>query len=209
MCVSCKDCDHPGRDCLNRLLAFTPEELLTWCKAMKRRKHLSNQDLAELTNMSKSTVDRIFGPGQYTEYRYSTIRPIIFALAGVHPQDMHCEKAPTDEAEHLQAIIQRQEASIERLTGENEYYQNELTHRDACAREDPARAKEEEAESLAYLKKENKLQRRAIYILAGLTAGLLLLIIAALLWDAMDQGRGFFWLRSLFNRGNDGLIGRM
>lgn len=50
---------------------------------------------------------------------------------------------------------------------------------------------------------------RTVTILAGLTAGLLLLIIAALLWDAMDQGRGFFWLRSLFNRGNDGLIGRM
>ena len=209
MCESCKDCDHPGRDCLNHLLAFTPEELVIWCKAMKHRRRLSNQALAELTNTSKSTVDRIFGRESYTEFRYSTIRPIIFVLTGVDPQEMSCEKAPTDGAEHLQDIIQRQEASIERLFNDNEYYQSEITHRDACAREDLARAKEEEAESLAYLKKENKLQRRVIYVLAGLTAGLLLLIIASLVWDAMDQGRGFFWLRSLFNRGNDGLIGRM
>ena len=67
------------------IMSLNPAELIEWCNARKKTLGLSNQRLAELTMVPQGTIDRIMA-GKYTEFRYSSIQPIVALLVGFHTE---------------------------------------------------------------------------------------------------------------------------
>lgn len=69
------------------IIALNPSELIKWCRQRKQTLGYSNQKLSDLTGVPIGTIDRILA-GKYTEYKYSSIQPIVAVLLGV------CEETP-------------------------------------------------------------------------------------------------------------------
>lgn len=61
------------------IIGLNPSDIITWCNKKKRQLGYSNAKLSELTGVPLGTVDRIMA-GKYTEYRYSSIQPLISCL---------------------------------------------------------------------------------------------------------------------------------
>ena len=80
-----------------------------------------------------------------------------------------------------------------------------IDHLHMTAKEDIERAKEEESESIAYMKKKEKGYLRLICALSIALAVTLLIIVTGLVLDMLDPSKGFFWLRAWFG-GKSGLI---
>ena len=66
---------------LPQVLNLNPSELINWCKKRKQFLGLSNQRLSEQSGVPLGTIDRIMA-GKYTEFRYSSIQPIVAVLIG-------------------------------------------------------------------------------------------------------------------------------
>lgn len=171
MIEKCTDCVRSGKNCIPRILSFSAADLLKWCKERKKALNISNAEIAEKTNVPKGTVDRLFSAHEYTEYRFSSIQPIVCLLIGCAPEDFDCED-----------------------TGEN--YQEEIRQKDEqlnTLQEDIERIKSENAKTLNFTRNYLKYQRRIIAILGGLLIFTLMVIIVALIVDRADPNIGFFW----------------
>ena len=90
MFKKCKSCDHAGKDCVPYLVSLSSANLIEWCRERKQFLHISNAQISEGTNVPKGTIDRLFSPGN-TDFRYSTMQPIVFFLAGIKPEELNCE----------------------------------------------------------------------------------------------------------------------
>lgn len=71
----------------SNIITLNPSELIKWCRQRKQTLGYSNQKLSDLTGVPIGTIDRILA-GKYTEYKYSSIQPIVAVLLGV------CEETP-------------------------------------------------------------------------------------------------------------------
>lgn len=60
-------------------MSLNPVELIQWCRERKKFLGISNQKLSELSTVPVGTIDRIMAGG-YTEFRYSSIQPILSVL---------------------------------------------------------------------------------------------------------------------------------
>lgn len=72
---------------LPKIENLNSREMIEWVRQRKQMLGLSNARLAELSGVPIGTVDRLLA-GKYTEFRYSTIQPIIVVLLG------HAEATP-------------------------------------------------------------------------------------------------------------------
>lgn len=72
---------------ITSIITLNPSELIKWCRQRKQTLGYSNQKLADLSGVPIGTIDRILA-GKYTEYKYSSIQPIVAVLLGV------CEETP-------------------------------------------------------------------------------------------------------------------
>lgn len=179
------------KKCMAYLMAVSPKDVILWCKCRKDALRLSNDELSSLSGVPKGTVDRLFS-ARSTDFRFSTVQPIIRALSGCEPDALDCETGEPDEA-HAETLCAKEEMIIalkEEAIRQTDY----ISHLQAKAREDMERAKDEEAKSLAYMKKKEKGHIKAIIILAIALAVTLLAIIAALVIDKLNPHIGFFWL---------------
>ena len=68
---------------LPEILSLNPGDLIEWMKKRKAELGLSNAKLAERSGVPEGTIDRIMSK-HYTEFRYSSIQPIMAVLIGVH-----------------------------------------------------------------------------------------------------------------------------
>ena len=84
----CQTCAHSGKDCIPHLMALAATDLLAWCKERKKKLDLSNAEIAEKSNVPKGTIDRLFGKEEFTEFRFSTIQPVIRVLTGCRLEDL-------------------------------------------------------------------------------------------------------------------------
>ncbi|MBQ0018277.1 MAG: hypothetical protein KBS63_03565 [Clostridiales bacterium] len=82
---------------LPQVMTLNPSELISWCKLRKEAMHLSNAMLADITNVPVGTIDRILS-GNYTEFRYSSIQPLLSVLIGYDQ-----ETPPPENTESAQA----------------------------------------------------------------------------------------------------------
>lgn len=175
MIEKCTDCARSGKSCIPRILSFSAADLLKWCKERKKILNISNAEIAERTNVPKGTVDRLFSAHEYTEFRFSSIQPIVCLLIGCAPEDFDCE----DSDEDLQEEIKHKDEQLNTL------------------REDMERIKSENDKSLNFARNYMKYQRRIIAILGGLFIFTLILIIVALIVDRANPNIGFFWTNGM------------
>ena len=120
----CVTCLHLGVDCDGpNFIAMEGKGLMEWCKRRKNYLGLSNKELAESSNVPIGTVDRLFA-GNYENFRYSTVRPILQVLVGNEWGEHPCVDYSSSidclsqEIEKLEAIMKNHEAvTAQRVQG--------------------------------------------------------------------------------------------
>ena len=78
------------------IITLNPSELIKWCRQRKKAKGISNADIAEKTGVPMGTLDRVLS-GNYLEFKYSSIQPILTFLLEVdedtpQPEDVESEQ---------------------------------------------------------------------------------------------------------------------
>lgn len=197
----CKKCNKSGKHCIPYLMTLAPDELHVWCKARKAALHLTNEDIAADANIPKRTVERIFSDTN-TDCRFTSMQPIIRILSGCTDKELDCDQIQTPN-EALLEQVKMKDAMIRHLEEEAKRLNEHIAQLQANAQADIERAKSEEAESLAYMKKKEKHHVRTITSLSVIIAVLLLLIITALIIDRLNGDIGFFWLDGLLHPGTN------
>lgn len=75
----CSKCDHIGIDCISYLMSLPANDLLDWCRLRKKQLRMTNEELALKSNSVLGTINRLFS-SKHTDFMYSSIQPIVFAL---------------------------------------------------------------------------------------------------------------------------------
>ena len=183
-CVICPklglSCDGPN------FVAMSAQELLSWCKQRKKHLDLSNADLAEQSGIPKGTVDRLLA-GEHLDFRYETVRPLIRALVGSEWSGSPC---PEPQAIDNTELIEK----VERLTRNNKLLQEHIDRDNA-----------QHQQQLEFLREQIRHEQatsdgyKRTVIGLSITLGIsLLVIIAALIVDRLNNDIGFFWLERAF-----------
>lgn len=193
MIEKCANCVRSGKNCIPRILSFSAAELLHWCKERKRFLNLSNAEIAEKTNVPKGTIDRLFSAHEYTEFRFSSIQPVICLLIGCEPEALNCEDQYSNDND-LQEQIKHKDEQLKALEVENRETQERIEGMEQQFREYSNKIRSEHADALKFFRNQVKYQRRVIVILGGLFFLTLALIIVALIIDRINPDIGFFWL---------------
>ena len=97
---------------LTDIMSLNPAELIKWCKARKATLHLSNQRLSELTGVPAGTIDRIMS-GNYNEFRYSTVQPIISLLIGYREETPRPDESDTAQGDFYYETIEGYKLVVE------------------------------------------------------------------------------------------------
>lgn len=186
-CLEClkigKACDGPN------FFAMSTPELLAWCKARKAALHLSNARLAELSDMPKGTIDRLFA-GEHVDFRYETIRPLLKALTGGEWKGLPCAEPPADN--DLQKKVQELEAEIRWRDDKIQHYADQNKRLQDQAKDD----QEKHDKEVEFLRGESKRKNTVITVL-GIVAALAVLYIAVItIIDRLDPSRGYWWMES-------------
>ena len=74
---------------------LNPQDLISWCRQRKKALNLSNQKLSELSNVPIGTIDRVMS-GNYNEFKYSSIQPIVSILIGFNKETPKPEDADNE-----------------------------------------------------------------------------------------------------------------
>ena len=130
-------------------MSLNPSDLINWCKNRKQFLGLSNQRLSEQSGVPVGTIDRILA-GKYTEFRYSSIQPIVAVLIGIREDTPKPENADAQQVqdyydtiegyklvvENKNHLIDELKTTCEQLAKEIEYLktENERKH-DAISRQ--------------------------------------------------------------------------
>ena len=123
---------------LPQILSLNPSDLINWCRNRKQFLGLSNQRLADQTGVPVGTIDRIMA-GKYTEFRYSSIQPIVAVLVGIRedtPKPEHADAQQVQDyydtiegykliVENKNHMIDELKNTIAQLAREIEYLKNE------------------------------------------------------------------------------------
>ena len=120
-------------------ITLTPQDIVKWCRERKKSLEYSNQKLADLSGVPIGTIDRIMS-GNYTEFKYSSIQPIVSTLLGFKEETPEPKKENDEQAKYYYETIEGYKLVLENKNREIEELKKEL--------EIALTAKE-------YLKKEN------------------------------------------------------
>lgn len=166
----CRQCTHPGKDCIPYLMTMPTADLLEWCRVRKQALHLSYDELSAQSGVPQSTLERIMGT-RGADCRFATLQPIIRVLSGVAEESLDCcHNAKTDQS--LKETIEHQAQTIKMLQEENE----------------------RSTETIEYMRKQEKRKNRVISVLSIALGVFALAVIAALVVDKLNTSIGFFWL---------------
>lgn len=123
---------------LPNVLSLNPTDLINWCRNRKQFLGLSNQRLAEQSGVPVGTIDRIMA-GHYTEFRYSSIQPVVAVLIGIDEDTPRPENADAQQVqdyydtiegyklimENKNHLIAELKATCAKLAMEGEYLKQE------------------------------------------------------------------------------------
>lgn len=108
------------------VFTLNPSEIVKWCKERKETLGYSNKKISELTSVPIGTIDRILA-GKYTEFKYSSIQPILSCLIGYKEDtpepkinDSKQAKYYYDTIEGYKLVVENKNKQIERLEKELE-----------------------------------------------------------------------------------------
>lgn len=188
----CIDCVHIGKDCDGPdFLAMSIERLCEWAKLRKSYLSISdkkwtNAYIAEQADVSRATVDR-FLAGDIDDLKLTTASRIIKVLVngtwGQYPCAMAAvggdDTATSAECERLQDALDAERRKVDYLKEQVTFKENQMLAKDKIL-----------GERADFL----RLKDKYIGILAVALAVCLVVIIGALVIDAMDPNMGFFWV---------------
>lgn len=133
-------------DYLPQVMSLNSTDLINWCRNRKQFLGLSNQRIAEQSGVPIGTIDRIMA-GKYTEFRYSSIQPIVAVLIGIREDTPKPDNADAqqvqdyyDTIEGYKLVVENKNHMIEELKA-------------ACA---------QLGQNIEYLKTENERKHQAI-----------------------------------------------
>ena len=133
-------------DYLPKVLSLNPGELINWCRNRKQFLGLSNQRLAEQSGVPVGTIDRIMA-GKYTEFRYSSIQPIVSVLVGINEDTPKPETADSQQVQDYYDTIEGYKLIVENKNHEITELKNTY---------------EQLVKEIEYLKLENERKHQAI-----------------------------------------------
>ena len=133
-------------DYLPQVMSLNPTDLINWCRNRKQFLGLSNQKLAEQSGVPVGTIDRIMA-GKYTEFRYSSIQPIVTVLIGLREDTPKPEDADEQQVQSYYDTIEGYKLVVENKN----HIIDELK-----------RTCEQMAREIEYLKQENERKHAAI-----------------------------------------------
>ena len=102
---------------LPEILSLNSGDLIEWMKKRKVEMGLSNAKLAELSGVPEGTIDRIMSK-HYTEFRYSSVQPIMSVLIGVNNEIPEPDPSDTDQNEFYYNTIEGYKLALENRTHE-------------------------------------------------------------------------------------------
>lgn len=118
---------------LPQVMNMNPTDLIQWCKKRKQFLGLSNQRLSDESGVPVGTIDRIMS-GSYTEFRYSSIQPIVTVLIGFEEDTPKPENADSkqiqnyfDTIEGYKLVVEQKNYIIEELKRTCEQLSKEVT----------------------------------------------------------------------------------
>ncbi len=138
--------NRSDNDYLPQVMSLNPTDLINWCRNRKQFLGLSNQKLAEQSGVPIGTIDRIMA-GKYTEFRYSSIQPIVTVLIGLREDTPKPEEADEQQVQNYYDTIEGYKLVVENKN----HIINEL--KSTC---------EQMAREITYLKTENERKHDAI-----------------------------------------------
>ena len=133
-------------DYLPQVMSLNPSDLINWCRNRKHFLGLSNQRLAEQSGVPVGTIDRIMA-GKYTEFRYSSIQPIVAVLIGIKEDTPKPENADAQQIQDYYDTIEGYKLVVENKNHVIDELKNKL---------------EQLANEIEYLKTENERKHQAI-----------------------------------------------
>ena len=89
----------------NYIINLNPSDIIKWCRERKKSLGYSNQKLADLSNVRIGTIDRIMS-GKYTEFKYSTIQPIVSTLLGMGEDTPEPDNKDKNQAQYYYETIE-------------------------------------------------------------------------------------------------------
>lgn len=107
------------------VITLNPSDIVKWCRERKKSLQLSNQKLADLSGVPIGTIDRIMS-GNYTEFKYSSIQPIVATLLGQHEDTPEPKKENDEQAKYYYDTIEGYKLVVENKNREIEVLKKEL-----------------------------------------------------------------------------------
>ena len=124
---------------------LNPAELIQWCKNRKETLGVSNQKLSEVSGIPIGTIDRIMS-GNYTEFKYSSIQPLIAVLIGFGKATPEPDESNEQEQFYYETI-EGYKIILENKNNELNHYKVDLERR---------------VSEVEYLKRENAFKQESI-----------------------------------------------
>lgn len=185
MANRCINCEHLGVTCGGPyFFSMSTSEILEWCKARKNYMHLTNAELSDLSGIPRSTITRMFA-GDVLDFRYESIRPIIYVLIG--------KKFPEPCREPEEQNVESQKQIIELLEHENDRLQRSIdTIRNRHVQESDM-ARTDSNDNIAYLKSRIRDMRALLIVIGSLLFVCVVLFIIAFVVDRIKPDIGFIW----------------
>ena len=106
-------------------ITLNPSDIVKWCRERKKSLGLSNQRLADLSGVPIGTIDRIMS-GNYTEFKYSSIQPIVSTLLGQYENTPEPKKENDEQARYYYETIEGYKLVVENKNREIEVLKKEL-----------------------------------------------------------------------------------
>lgn len=210
----CIKCDYLGVKCDGpNVIAMSKMRFCEWCRDRKDFLGWSNSKLAEVSCVSKTTIDRIM-TGKIAGLNGETISAVTCALVygyaapeetwGKYPCPMGAETTGSDEAcadcKRFLDALRQSEKEAEQLREKMEQQSKsdrekiDFLKQQVSFKEDQMLAKDKQlVERADFLRQKN----RTIRILSVLLCISVSLIIAALFVDVINPNIGFFWIEQM------------
>lgn len=188
----CIDCTYIGKSCDGpNFLAMSIDRWCEWCHIRKEYLNWTNAKIAELSGISKISVDRVMS-GNVKDLRITTMQAITKALvngswgkypcAGVTAQVKDCNPR---ECKHLQSAVDDEKKKAMHLNEEIETLKHQIDVKDIqianCSKLIETRGQ--------FMKRKDA----NIAFLSVLLFIFIFVIIGALLVDKFNPEIGFFW----------------
>lgn len=194
----CIKCDYLGVKCDGpNVIAMSKERFCEWCRQLKEERGWSNAKLAEVAEISKTTIDKMM-TGRVAGLNGETISTVTCALIygyacpddnwGQFPCAMVPEDLPKD-CPRCADLQQQLEAQ-----SKNDREKIDFLKQQIAFKEDQMRTKDKHLDERAsFLHRKD----RIIAILSVLLGVSVLLIFAALFVDLLNPDIGFFWIKHM------------